>query len=85
MEQKLRRLKISELKAKVILCELEHSALIRELRNAGISNERRGEIHRRLPHLKFQRTEAKNDLAWFTAEDRLQRPDAVDLLHVLVH
>ena len=85
MNGTLRRLKISELKAKILLCELEHSALIRELRTAGISNQRRGEIHRRLPHLKFQRTEAKNDLAWLSAEDRLQRPNSVDQLPVLVH
>ena len=59
-----------------MIYELEHSALIRELRTYGTSIQRRGEIHRRLPRLKIERTEAKNDLAWFTAEDRLQRPDA---------
>ena len=78
MDSKLRQFKINELKAKVFLSELEHSALIRELRTTGTSTQRRAEIYRRLPQLKFERTEAKNDFAWFTAEDRLQRPDPVD-------
>lgn len=81
----LRRLRINELKAKILLYELEHSALVRELRTTGTSNQRRTEIHRRLPRLKFERTEAKNDFAWLTAEERLQRPDPVHQLRVLVH
>jgi hypothetical protein len=85
MDGKLRRFKINELKAKILLCELEHSALIRELRTTGTSNQRRAEIHRRLPHLKFQRTEAVNDFAWLTAEDRLRRPDPVNPVPMLVH
>jgi len=78
MDGKLRRFKINELKAKTLLYELEHSALIRELRTTGTSNQRRAEIYRRLPQLKFERIEAVNDLAWFTAEDRLRRPDPVN-------
>jgi hypothetical protein len=78
MDGKLRRFKINELKAKILLHELEHSALIRELRTTGTSTQRRAEIYRRLPRLKFDRTEAANDFAWLTAEDRLQRPDPVD-------
>jgi len=35
MGGKLRRFKINELKAKILLHELEHSALIRELRTTG--------------------------------------------------
>ena len=85
MDGKLRRLKISELKAKILLCELEHSALIRELRTTGTSNQRRTEIYCRLPRLKFELSEAKNDLAWFTAEDRLQRPDLVNELSLLAN
>jgi hypothetical protein len=77
MDGTLRRLKISELKAKILLYELEHSALIRELRTTGTSNQRRAEIYLRLPQLKFERTEAVNDLAWLNAEERLQRPDPV--------
>jgi hypothetical protein len=77
MDGKLRPFKINELKAKTLLYELEHSALIRELRTTGTSTQRRAEIYRRLPQLKFERFEAVNDLAWFTAEHRLQRPDSV--------
>jgi len=84
MDGKLRRFKITELKAKILLYELEHSTLIRELRTTGTSNQRRAEIYCRLPRLKFERTEAKNDLAWLTAEDRLRRTDPVDQVPVLV-
>ena len=75
MNGKLRRLKINELKARILLYELENSALIRELRSSNTSTGRRAEIYRRLPRLKFEHTEGVNDLAWLTAEDRLQRPD----------
>jgi len=78
MNGKLRRLKINELKARILLYELENSALIRELRTSNTSTGRQGEIYRRRPRLEFEHTEAVNDLAWFTAEDRLQRPDPVD-------
>jgi hypothetical protein len=71
----MRRLKINELKAKILLYQVEHSALVRELRTTGTTNQRRAEIHRRLPQLKFERTEAKNDVAWLTAEERLRRPE----------
>jgi hypothetical protein len=84
MDGKLRPFKINELKAKTLLYELEHSALIRELRTTGTSTQRRAEIYRRLPQLKSERYEAVNDLAWLTAEERLQRPDLVDQLPVLV-
>jgi hypothetical protein len=75
MDGKLRRLKINELSARILLYELEHSAAIRELRTTGTSTQRRAEIYRRLPQLKFERAEAVNDLAWFEAEERLRRPD----------
>jgi len=78
MNGKLRRLKINELKARILLYELENSALIRELRSSNTSTGRRGEIYRRRPRLEFEHTEAVNDLAWFTAEERLQRPDPFD-------
>jgi len=77
--------RINELKARILLYELEHSALVRELRTTGTSSQRRAEIHRRMPRLKFERTEAKNDFAWLTAEERLQRPDSVENLPLLVH
>ena len=77
MDGKLRQLKIKELEAKLLLHELEHSALVRELRTTGTSNQRRAEIYRRLPRLKFERAEAKNDLDWLTAEERLHRPDSL--------
>jgi len=81
----LRQFRINELKARILLYELEHSALVRELRTTGTSSQRRAEIHRRMPRLKFERTEAKNDFAWLTAEERLQRPDSVENLPLLVH
>ena len=85
MEQKLRRIKITELKARLVLYELESSALIRELGTRGTSTQRRAEIYLRRPRLKFELTEALNDLAWLTAEDRLKRPDSINQLSVLVH
>jgi hypothetical protein len=81
----LRQFKINELKARVLLYELEHSALIRQLRTTGTSTQRRAEIYRRLPQLKFQRIEAVNDLAWLTAEERLQRPDPVNQIPIGDH
>jgi hypothetical protein len=84
MNGKLRRLKINELKAKILLYELENSALMRELRSSNTSTGRRAEIYRRRPRLEFEYTEALNDLAWLTAEDRLQRPDSVEQIPVLV-
>ena len=85
MNGKLRQFKINELTAKTLLYELEHSALIRELRTTGTSTQRRAEIYRRLPQLKFERIETENDLARFTAEDRLRRPDPLNQMPVLVH
>ena len=85
MNSKFRRLKINELKARILLYELENSALIKELRSSNTSTDRRAEIYRRWPRLKVEHMEAVNDLAWFTAEDRLQRPDPIDQMRVLVH
>jgi hypothetical protein len=84
MNSKLRRLKINELKAKILLYELENSAVMRELRSSHTSTGRRAEIYRRRPRLEFEHTEALNDLAWLTAEDRLQRPDSVEQIPVLI-
>jgi len=84
MDGKLRQLKIIELKAKVVLYELEQAALLRELRTTSTSNERRAEIYRRRPRLKFEHTEAVNDLAWFSAEERLLRSVKVAQMGVLV-
>ena len=78
MNGKLRRLKINELKARILLYELENSALIRELRSSNTSTGHRAEIYRRRPQLEFEHTEAVNDLAWLSAEERLQRPDPLD-------
>ncbi|WP_162601502.1 hypothetical protein [Occallatibacter savannae] len=80
----LRQFKMNELKARILLYELEHSALVRELRTAGVSNQRRAEIHRRLPRLKLERTEAKNDFAWLNAEERLQRPERLFQVSAMV-
>ena len=74
MDGILRRLKINELKAKIVLCELEQATLLKELGNAGTSNQRRAEIYRRGPRLKHERIEAVNDLNWLEAEERLRRP-----------
>lgn len=71
-----RRLKISELRARILLYELEHAALLRELRSSGTSTGRRAEIYRRQPRLGFEYTEAVNDLLWLEAEERLGRPDS---------
>jgi hypothetical protein len=67
-----------------LLYELENSALMGELRSSQTSTGRRAEIYRRRPRLEFEHTEALNDLAWLTAEDRLQRPDSVEQIPVLV-
>jgi hypothetical protein len=85
MNSKLRRLKINELKARILRYELENSGLMRELGSSSTSTGRRAEIYRRWPRLEFEHTEALNDLAWVTAEDRLQRPDSVGQLTVLLH
>jgi len=71
----LRQFRMNELKARILLYELEHSALVRELRKTGTSNQRRAEIYRRMPRLKFERAETKNDFAWLNAEERLRRPE----------
>ena len=34
------------------------------------------------PGLEFEHTEAVNDLAWLTAEDRLKRPDPVNQVSI---
>ena len=78
MNGKFRRLQINELKARIVLHELENSALIKELSSSNTSTGRRAEIYRRRPRLEFEHREAVNDLAWLTAEDRLQRPDPFD-------
>ena len=85
MNGKLRRLQINELKARIVLYELENSALIKELRSSNTSTGRRAEIYRRRPRLEFEHREAVNDLAWLTAEERLRRPDPLDLVPALVH
>jgi hypothetical protein len=75
MDGILRRLKINELRARILLYELERAALLRELRSSGTSNGRRAEIYRRQPRLEFEHIEAVNDLGWLEAEERLRRPD----------
>jgi len=80
MNSKFRRLKINELKARILLYELENSALIRGLRSSNTSTGRRAEIYRRRPRLEFEHTEAVNDLAWLSAEERLRRSDSFDLV-----
>lgn len=75
MDTVLRRLRIQELKARILLYEREHSALLRELRSAKLSVQRRVEIYSRHPRLSAEYTEAVNDLNWLTAEERLCRPD----------
>jgi len=74
MDGIIRRLRTQELTARILLYELEHSALTRQLRSSKTSTGRRAEIHRRLPHLKFELWEAINDLRWLEAEERLSRP-----------
>ena len=64
MDGILRRLKINDLKAKIVLCDLENAALIRELRTPGTSNQRRAEIYRRRPRLKSEHMAALSDLEW---------------------
>jgi hypothetical protein len=86
MQRKLRADRLAALgkslvitaKARILLYELEQPALLRELRSSSTSTGRRAEIYRRQPHLKFDHTEAVNDLAWFTAEERLRRPDPLN-------
>lgn len=70
-----RRLRIQELKARILLYELEHSALLRELRSMKTSTQRRAEIYRRQPRLRSEHTETVSDLEWLRAEERLRRPD----------
>ena len=84
MDGILRRLKINELRAKIVLCELEQTALLTELRTSGTSNERRIEIYQRGPRLKQELTEAVNDLKWLEAEERLHRPDQRPQIFTLV-
>ena len=75
MDNILRQLRIQELKSRILLYELESSALIRELRSAKTSTGRRAEIYRRQPRMICEHREAINDLRWLEAEERLQRPD----------
>ena len=75
MNRILRRLKIKELRARILLYELDNAALLRELRSSGTSNGRRAEIYRRQRRLEFEHIEAVNDLGWLEAEERLRRPD----------
>jgi len=75
MDSILRRLKLNELKARILLYEREHSTLLNELKSMETSTERRGQIYRRQPQLWKEHTEALNDVEWLTAEDRLRRPD----------
>jgi len=84
MDEILRRLKINELKAKIVLCELEQAALLKELRSAGTSNRRSAEIYSRGPRLKLEHIEAMNDLKWLEAEERLRRPDQSPQIFTLV-
>lgn len=76
----LRQLKIQELRARILLYELEHAALLKELSSGETSTHRRAEIHRRQPHLCAEYMEAVNDLEWLTAEERLRGPDRKSLL-----
>ena len=77
MNRILRRLKIKELRARILLYELDNAALLRELRSSGTSNERRAEIYQRQPRLRCEHIEAVNDLGWLEAEERLRRPDRI--------
>jgi len=85
MDGMLRQLRINELRARISLYEAEHSALLSELRTTGTSNKRRATIYRRRRRLKFELTQAMNDIAWLNAEERLQRPDRFCQLSYLVH
>jgi len=84
MDGILRRLKINELKATIALCESEQAVLVKELRTAATSNERRAEIYRRGPRLKRELTEAVNDLKWLEAKERLSSSDRVARMGVLI-
>jgi len=75
MDGIVRRLKINELRARILLYKLEDAALLRELRSSNTSTGRRAEIYRRQPRLEFEYLEAVNDLEWLEAEERLGRPD----------
>jgi len=75
MDGILRRLKINELRATILLYKLEHAALLRELRSSNTSTGRRAEIYRRQPRLKFEYIKAVNDLGWLEAQERLRWPD----------
>ena len=74
MDGIVRRLKINELRARILLYKLEDAALLRELRSSNTSTGRRAEIYRRQPRLEFEYLEAVNDLEWLEAEERLGRP-----------
>lgn len=84
MDGILRRLKINELKAKILLCEIENAALLRELRSTKTHKKRRAEIYRRQPRLWVEHLEATNDLKWFEAEERLRRPDLATQITAMV-
>jgi len=75
MDGIIRRLKMNELNARILLYELERTALHRELESAKTGNERRAEIHLRQPRMELEHIDALNDLRWLDAEERLGRPD----------
>lgn len=75
MDGILRQLKIQELRSRILLYELEHSALLRELRSSKTSTGRRAEIYRRQPRMAFGYRQAINDVHWLEAEERLGRPE----------
>ena len=84
MDGILRRLKLNELKATIALCESEQTVLVRELRAAATSNQRRAEIYQRGPRLKRELSEAVNDLKWLEAEERVRRSDRVARMGIVV-
>jgi hypothetical protein len=75
MDGTIRTLEINELKARILLYDLERTALRRELESAKTGNERRAEIHRRRPRMELEHIEALNDVRWLETEERLGRPD----------
>jgi hypothetical protein len=75
MDGIVRRLKINELKSRILLCELERKSLQREIPSPRTTPKRRAWIFRRLERQDLEHREAMNDLKWIEAEARLGRPD----------
>jgi hypothetical protein len=75
MDNLIRHLKMNELKATILLCELERASLQRELGSAATTNDRRAWIRKRMQCQDAQYKESQNDLKWLRAEERLRRPD----------